>query len=56
MARIKMVRAEQEKKWQSGDGRLMRDFSSLKDLYAVRFPRSSFAPRHPVTCPSILPS
>ena len=33
IARIKLDRAEQEKKWQAGDGRMMRDFSSFKDLY-----------------------
>jgi intraflagellar transport protein 81 len=34
IAKIKTERAEQEKKWQSGDGRMMRDFASFKDLYA----------------------
>jgi len=34
LARIKLERADQEKKWQNGDGRLMRDFATLKDLYA----------------------
>jgi len=34
IARIKLDRAEQESKWQNGDGRLMRDFSSFKDLYS----------------------
>lgn len=33
ISRIKLDRAEQEKKWQSGDGQLIRDFASLKDLY-----------------------
>ena len=33
IAKIKLDRAEQEKKWQSGDGRMMRDFASFKDLY-----------------------
>jgi hypothetical protein len=33
IARIKLDRADQEKKWQSGDGQLMRDFASLRDLY-----------------------
>lgn len=33
IARIKLERAEQEKKWQSGDGRMMRDFTSFKELY-----------------------
>jgi hypothetical protein len=36
IARIKLERAEQEKKWLSGQGRMVRDFQSLKDLYAVR--------------------
>jgi intraflagellar transport protein 81 len=34
MAKIKLDRAEQEKKWQTGDGRMMRDFAHFKDLYA----------------------
>ena len=34
IARIKLERAEQERKWQAGDGRMMRDFASFKDLYA----------------------
>lgn len=34
IARIKLDRAEQENKWQNGDGRMMRDFSSFKELYA----------------------
>lgn len=34
IAKIKVERAEQEKKFRSGDGKLMRDFASLKDLYA----------------------
>lgn len=34
IAKIKLERADQEKKWQSGDGRMMRDFASFKDLYA----------------------
>mmetsp|Transcript_19163 Transcript_19163/g.20774 ORF Transcript_19163/g.20774 Transcript_19163/m.20774 type:complete len:714 (-) Transcript_19163:78-2219(-) len=33
ISRIKLDRAEQEKKWQSGQGRLVRDFACLKDLY-----------------------
>jgi len=33
ISRIKLERAEMEKKWQSGDGRMMRDFGSFKDLY-----------------------
>ncbi len=35
IAKIKLERAEQEKKWQAGDGRMIRDFASFKDLYAV---------------------
>lgn len=34
IAKIKLERAEQEKKWQAGDGRMMRDFQHFKDLYA----------------------
>lgn len=34
IAKIKLDRAEQEKKWQAGDGRMMRDFAHFKDLYA----------------------
>ena len=34
IARIKLDRAEQESKWQAGDGRLMRDIPHFKDLYA----------------------
>ena len=34
IARIKLDRAEQENKWQNGDGRMMRDIPSFKDLYA----------------------
>mmetsp|Transcript_8372 Transcript_8372/g.7499 ORF Transcript_8372/g.7499 Transcript_8372/m.7499 type:complete len:288 (+) Transcript_8372:962-1825(+) len=34
IAKIKYERAEQEKKWQNGEGSLMRDFSSLRDLYS----------------------
>ena len=37
IAKIKLQRAEQEAKWQKGEGRLMRDFASFKDLYAVEF-------------------
>lgn len=37
ITRIKLDRAEQEKDWQNGKGRMMRDFSSLKEFYAVRF-------------------
>lgn len=33
IARIKLDRAEQESKWQSGEGRMMRDFASFKDIY-----------------------
>jgi len=35
ITRIKIARANDEKNWQSGEGSLMRDFASLKDLYAV---------------------
>ncbi|RYY81746.1 hypothetical protein EON63_14775 [archaeon] len=35
MSKIKLERCEQEKKWQGGQGRMMRDFASLRDLYAV---------------------
>lgn len=35
VARIKLERVEQEQKWQAGEGTLMRDFASLRDLYAV---------------------
>ena len=28
--------AEQEAKWQNGEGRLMRDFANFKELYTVR--------------------
>lgn len=35
ICRIKLERAEQEKRWQSGQGRLIRDFASFKELYAV---------------------
>lgn len=34
IAKIKLDRAEQEKKWQAGDGRMIRDFAHFKDLYA----------------------
>jgi hypothetical protein len=35
LVRSKIERAEQEKKHQNKDGRLMRDFASLKEFYAV---------------------
>jgi intraflagellar transport protein 81 len=35
ISKIKLERSEQEKKWQNGQGRLVRDFASLKDLYNV---------------------
>ena len=35
MANQKLDRAEMEKKYQQGEGRLMRDFSSLKELFTV---------------------
>jgi len=34
ISKIKLERLEQEKKWQSGEGRMMRDFASFKELYA----------------------
>lgn len=34
ISKIRLARVEQEKKWQAGQGRLMRDFASLKELYA----------------------
>eukprot|EP01033_Poteriospumella_lacustris_P004485 gene4485-3204_t len=34
ISKIRLSRVEQEKKWQAGQGRLMRDFASLKELYA----------------------
>eukprot|EP00975_Prorocentrum_lima_P020823 4379385-Prorocentrum_lima.AAC.1 len=34
ITRIKLDRCEQEKKWQNGQGRMMRDFACLRDLYA----------------------
>lgn len=37
IAKIRLERCEQEKKWQNGQGRMMRDFASLKELYAVRW-------------------
>ena len=36
LARIRLERAEQEKKWQDKDGRMMRDFASFKELYAQK--------------------
>lgn len=33
ITKIRLERCEQEKKWQNGTGRLMRDFASLKELY-----------------------
>ena len=35
IARIRLERAEQEKKWQNKDGKMTRDFGSSKELYAV---------------------
>ena len=32
---LKLERAEQEKRWQGGDDRMMRDFKCLKDLFTV---------------------
>lgn len=36
ITKIKLDRAEQERQWQKGKGRMMRDFASLKEFYAVR--------------------
>lgn len=33
IARIRLERCDQEKKWQGGDGRMMRDFGCYRDLY-----------------------
>ena len=33
IAKIKLNKAEQEKKWQSGESKMVRDFATLKDLY-----------------------
>lgn len=33
MSRIRLQRAEQEKKWNEGHGRMLRDFASFKELY-----------------------
>jgi hypothetical protein len=35
MAKIRLERCEQEKKWQSGKESMMRDIKCLKDLYTV---------------------
>lgn len=35
ICKIQLERAEQEKRWQAGQGRLVRDFATFKDLYAV---------------------
>lgn len=35
ISKIRLDRCEQEKKWQNGQGRMMRDFASLKELYSV---------------------
>jgi len=37
ITRIKIDRAEQEKAWQKGKGRMMRDFAHLKEFYTVCF-------------------
>jgi len=34
LAKIRLQRAEQEKKWNDGNGRMLRDFASFKELYA----------------------
>jgi intraflagellar transport protein 81 len=36
IAKIKLDRADQEKKWQEGNGRMLRDFASFKDLYSQK--------------------
>ena len=33
ITKIKLSKAEQEKKWQSGESKMVRDFATLKDLY-----------------------
>jgi hypothetical protein len=35
IAKIRLQRADQEKKWNDGNGRMLRDFASFKELYAV---------------------
>ena len=35
ITRIKLERAEQEQQWQQGKGRMIRDFATLKEFYAV---------------------
>jgi hypothetical protein len=37
ISKIKLQKADQEKKWQTGNGQFMRDFKTLKDFYAVCF-------------------
>lgn len=37
LAKIRLQRAEQEKKWNDGNGRMLRDFASFKELYAVSY-------------------
>ena len=36
IAKNKLERANQEKKWQTGSGRMMRDFASYKELYSQK--------------------
>jgi hypothetical protein len=36
ITRCKLDRAHQEKNWQAGKGRMIRDFATLKEFYAVR--------------------
>ena len=44
IAKIKIERANQEKKWQSGDGsRMMRDFSSYKEYEILQIERKLLA-------------
>lgn len=35
VTRVRLDRAEQERRWRAGEGRLMRDFTSYKELYTV---------------------
>jgi hypothetical protein len=42
IVRIKVDRAEQEKNWQAGKGRMLRDFASMKDFYTVMLCATTF--------------
>jgi intraflagellar transport protein 81 len=47
LAKIRLQRAEQEKKWNEGNGRMLRDFASFKELYTVSLLLSSLlSPRY----------